>query len=349
MAPPRRVTQQDVARVAKVNRATVSLALRNDRSLPPHTCQRIQQIAKRLKYTPDPMLSALARYRSTIRPASFQGSIAWMAQTTPEFDWRKVPHFGAYVAGAEQQCRRYGYQLEIVDLGELGMSWKRAASLAHARGIQGLLLCPQPTSETDLRWFPWEKFSAITFGYTLAKPTLHSVAPAHHRALLQIFDQMHRRGYRRIGFIELRSHDERVNHNLLSAYLAMGHLHPEIEMVEPLLLDDWTGAEVPRWICAQRLDGLITCDIEFNRRRRGWKLPPKLGVAVPTLPAEKSELAGICESGERLGQAAVDLVVSMIQRGEKGVPITPLRQLIEGSWVEGRTLPERPGFVRSIA
>ena len=57
----RRVTQLDVAREAGVHRSTVSLAFRNHPSIPAETRERVMRVAKKLGYTIDPMLAALAR------------------------------------------------------------------------------------------------------------------------------------------------------------------------------------------------------------------------------------------------------------------------------------------------
>ncbi|HZZ57506.1 MAG TPA: LacI family DNA-binding transcriptional regulator, partial [Opitutaceae bacterium] len=50
----RRVTLADVARKAGVHVTTVSLALRNNRRLPEPTRLRLQALAKRMGYAPDP-------------------------------------------------------------------------------------------------------------------------------------------------------------------------------------------------------------------------------------------------------------------------------------------------------
>lgn len=50
---------QDVANAAGVARSTVSLALRNDRSIPPATRSRIFAAAEKLGYKTNPLVSAL--------------------------------------------------------------------------------------------------------------------------------------------------------------------------------------------------------------------------------------------------------------------------------------------------
>ncbi|AHF89764.1 LacI family transcriptional regulator [Opitutaceae bacterium TAV5] len=340
MSTPRRITQKDIARAAGLTIAAVSLALRNDPSIPSRTCVRVQKLAARLGYAPDPMLGALSRYRLRTNPVGFHGNLAWLASTTADFDWREIPHFVEYVEGARQQAARHGYHLIILDLTETEGSWKRVSNVALARGIQGLLLCPQPNPDTSISELLWENFSAVTFGYSLKKPDLHSVAPAHYQATLDTMEKLHALGYRRIGFATIRSHDQRTNHNFLAGYLAARTLlgHPDIP---PYLGECWWTEEALRdWILDNRLEAVLTCDVQFNRCIEQWALavPRRLGVACPMLPSTDSGLSGVLEDNRRIGAAAVDLLVAMIQRNERGVPEHPQRLLIRGSWHPGSTL-----------
>jgi hypothetical protein len=53
-------------------------------------------------------------------------------------------------------------------------------------------------------------------------------------------------------------------------------------------------------------------------------------------------IARIDQNDVLIGRTAVDYVVGMIQRNERGVPSTPLRILVEGVWVPGKSVPGRP-------
>jgi len=347
MPQARRVIQEDVARIAGVNRATVSLALRGDRSIPKRTCLRIRRIADKLGYSPDPLLTALANYRHSIRSATFHGTLGWLANTSQAYQWRSYASFSAYFAAARRRCLRYGYKLEVIDVGDLDITWDRAATLMSARGIHGLLLCPQPEPNTDLTSFPWERFSAVTFGYTLVQPRLHTVAAAHYCAVLTTIDKMLLRGYRRIGFWDKRMHDRRINHNMLAAYLAACHSHPELARIEPFMSEDWPGKDFLAWAERERIDALVSCDPEFHKRHPEWISARPFGVAIPMLCGSDTPMSGVWERDEQIAETAVDFLVSMVQRGETGVPKNPQRLLIEGTWLEGKSL--RPCLRESVA
>jgi LacI family transcriptional regulator/LacI family repressor for deo operon, udp, cdd, tsx, nupC, and nupG len=295
------------------------------------------------------MLGALSRYRLRANPVGFHGNLAWLASTTAGFDWRKIPHFAEYVEGSRQQAARHGYQLAILDLAETEGSWRRMGDVALARGVHGLLLCPQPCPDASISGLSWEKFSAVTFGYSLKQPDLHSVAPAHYQATLDTMERLHALGYRRVGFATIRSHDQRTNHNFLAGYLAARTLHG-LPDIPPYLGDQWwTEAALRDWIQDERLDAVLTCDVQFNRSIGQWSLPVprRLGVACPMLPTTDSGLSGMLEDNRRIGAAAVDQLVAMIQRNERGVPGHPQRLLIRSSWHPGTTLRRREPRVRS--
>jgi DNA-binding LacI/PurR family transcriptional regulator len=336
-----RVTQRDVAKAAGVDRATVSLALRGLPSIPAETRQRIEIVARRLGYAPDPMLAALANYRNRIRQQKYHGTLVWLAHTQPHYRWRDILHFVEYLQGAEAQAAAHGYRIEVFDIGEMNTSWERASSIAHARGIKGILVCPQPDPDTRLEKFPWDRFSAVSFGYSLTRPLLNCVTAGHFRAAMTVMRELHARGYRRIGCALRPGHDRRVDHNLQAGYLT----GCSVLGLEPLPLCpddgyDSEGSTLQAWLNEQKPDALIL----GNHRpleafgRWGIKVPDDLAVACPSMPAPRDGLSGMIEQNRLIGAAAVDLLVAMIQRGERGVPATPQRLLIDSTWHAGSTL-----------
>lgn len=345
MPQDRRITQKDVASVAQVDRATVSLALRNHPSIPEHTRDRIKKAAEKLGYAPDPMLVALASYRNRGRAKSFHSTLGWIVHTTREYDWRKVSHFTAYFDAAKVRAQALGYRIEVIDVGRLDDSWSRAGSIARARGMQGLLICPLPTANTDLMSFPWDRFSSVTFGYSLLRPSLHSVTAAHFRAACRTMEQLYSRGYARVGFATTTAHDQRTDHNFLGGYLAARNAKAGSGDDMPVFVGRvWDDPQLEKWYWKHRPDAILTTDVSFVENAAAWKrrLSPGVGIACPLIASPRSSLSGIWENNSLVGEAAVDFLVSLVNRGERGVPAHPQRLLIEGSWLEGSTVRERP-------
>ncbi|WP_043581983.1 LacI family DNA-binding transcriptional regulator [Geminisphaera colitermitum] len=341
-SPPQktRVTQLDVARVAGVNRATVSLALHGHPGLPATTKERILKICEQMGYVPDPMLSVLAAYRHGRRTTEFRGTLGWLAQTVGPFRWRELSHFAAYFKAARQRAETHGYQIEVLDLQEMGVSWARAAGIAKSRGIDGVLLCPQPYPDMNLMAFPWQDFAAVTFGYSIVEPKLHSVASAQYRAAFATTKEVLARGYKRVGLSMEAGHDQRTDHNYLAGYLAAWELYGKGRHVP--VCAEWQSRS---WFERHRPDVILTpvySGWEKVLETLGVKVPDEVGIACPSLASSDETVSGMREDNEQIGAAAVDFLVSALHRGERGIPAHPQRVLVEGTWVEGKTLRPRP-------
>ena len=61
----------------------------------------------------------------------------------------------------------------------------------------------------------------------------------------------------------------------------------------------------------------------------------------------ETELAGIDQNDLVIGRTAVDFVVGMIHRNERGVPAIPFRILVQGTWVDGKSVIRRSGKAAS--
>jgi LacI family transcriptional regulator/LacI family repressor for deo operon, udp, cdd, tsx, nupC, and nupG len=334
-----RTTQDDVARAAGVHRTTVSLALKRHPRIPGPTQERVRRIADELGYRPDPMLSSLVAYRTQKRPVVFHGTLAWLVSSAEGFNWREVPHFRDSYEGALARARRCGFEFELFDLHSAGMTATRLASILRARNITGLLLCPQRVPHLTLE-FPWAEFSAVTFGYGMAQPKLHTVSPAHYLAVRRIMLELHQLGYRRIGLALDSGQNERTDGNNLGAFLVSEGAALQPLVVPPLHAPYSDVAALGDWIARYRPDAIVSGAYYVLDMLRELRIeaPDDLGVACPCVPSPDTGLAGIFEDWKCLGEIAVDAVVAMLNRGERGVPTRPQRLHVEGPWVPGRTL-----------
>jgi DNA-binding LacI/PurR family transcriptional regulator len=339
----RRVTQQEIARRARVHRTTVSLALADSPRIPAATKARIKQVAETLGYTPDPMLTALIAYRTRRRPVSFHGLLAWLGNTQHGYDWKLVPHHRDYFEGATVRARACGFQLEAFDLNTPDMTPERMVGILRARNIAGVLLAPQPLAPLQ-QAFDWRQFSAVTFGYTLGDLGSHTITAAHYRAMRHIMGELRRRGYRRPGFSVAQSMVERTDYNLFAAFLLNEGGVPGLPEVPPLFGPSRSAEVVGAWLDRHRPDVIVSGNhlvLDILRERK-FRVPDEIGAVCPCLPGADTELAGVVEDSKRIGAIAVDQLVSMINRGERGLPEYPVRIHVEGVWHEGRSLRPPP-------
>lgn len=338
-----RPTLRDVARLAECHYSTVSLALRNHPRIRPETRTRVQDAARQLGYEPDAMLAALAAYRNTRAPLTEHPSIAWLTNHHTREGWRHyTPCNIDYFDGASARARERGYKLEHFWLAQPGMTGRRMAEILRTRGVMGILLPPQERMcAID---FDWESFATVTFGHTLLRPRLHLVANHEYRTMGLLFAELKRRHYRQIGLVDLREHDARVDHNWLAAYLIEQHKLGDVPKPPPLIFDRWNEEEFTRWVNLHRPEVIVTKlpEVLACLKRMGFAVPQDVGVAFHSLHERTEGLSGTKKNSFHIGVMAVDVLVDMLHRNERGAPQFPQLVMVEGSWVEGQTLRPLP-------
>lgn len=335
-----RVTQKQVAAAAGVHSTTVSLVFRNHPSIPESTRNRIRELAGKMGYSPDPMLSSLAAYRSSRRPPAYHGMLAWLTNSGHGFDWRASPHFSQYYRAILDRAQQHGYGIDEFDIHAHRKNPRQLAAILKARGIQGLLLCPQPKAHTAIE-LPWEDFTVVTFGYTLLAPRFHSIAPTFLRSMLRVLAEVRKRGYERVGLVLNPEEDERFGRNVLAGYLADEYRQNGGLGIPPLLENYWENPDVlMEWIIQEKPDCIVCQDwrVWGVLRKCGIRIPDVLGLACAGFPPGTAGLTGIIEDSWHIGVAATDLIAAMIHRGERGIPAKAQQVLIEGDWAEGGTL-----------
>ncbi len=341
--PPTRITLRDVARAAGCHYSTVSLALRDHPRIPAETRERVRTAAARLGYRPDAALAALCAYRASKRPVQEQAVLAWLTNYRRERAWRDSACNRDYFDGASRRAAERGYRLETFWLAAPGLTPRRVGKILWARGIRGVLLPPQERGGTALD-LDWEQFAAVTFGHTLTQPRLHLVSNHEYRAMNALFAELVRRGYGRVGLVDLRAHDERVDHNWLAAYLVEQQRLAPRNRLPPWLPTAWDAAEFLAWVRRHRPDVVVTKLPEVRRclEHAGFRVGVDVGVAFHSLDENSPELSGMRKNAFQIGVMAVDLLVDMLHRGERGVPGRPALHMVEGTWSEGTTLRPAP-------
>lgn len=337
-----RPTQRDVAIHAGVTQATVSLALSNRSDVSPETRARIQAIARSIGYSPDPYLTGLSAYRKTRRPPPLQATLAWLSNYDPGETWRKFPAFRGYHQGALTRASELGYRLEEHSLRTEGMTCARLEQILHARNIGGLLLAPQPRPGVKLD-FPFGRFSAVTFGYTLEAPRLHMVTLHQFRSMETAFRQLIAMGYRRPGLALARDSDLRADRNWSAAFWSEQRELPRPQRVPLLLGQPLVKENFLRWYRRYKPDVVLAIWPEVH----GWlveageKVPDDVGFALLTVPDEGAYFSGIWENPRVIGAKAVEFLIDLIHRNERGQPEVPLSQLVDGTWLDGQTVRAR--------
>ncbi len=330
---------QDIATAAGVSRMTVSLALRNSPKISRATSRRIQKLSATLGYHPDPLIQRLTTHLARIHCRSEGQVIAWINAWKNRTEWRKFFAYEAMYQGAAACAQQRGYLLQEFWLGEPGMTGKKLSRILHQRGIECLLVGPLAQGGGELT-MDWDKFSSVAIGYSMATPQLNRVVNHQLHSAREAIQQLHGRGYRRIGLSTRIDDNLRVDHSWLEAMTYHHSQIPVKDRVRPLIHEQSPVKSLLRWIEKERPDSIIIQGAWLREAliKAGYQLPRDLGVALLDWPDGTPEMAGINQRHDAVGQTAVNIVIGQSYTNEKGIPSVPRTVMIEGYWVEGNSI-----------
>jgi LacI family transcriptional regulator len=336
---------RDIAAKLGVSHVTVSYALRGVPRVSPALRERICEEARLMGYRPDPMLQALSTYRRTTRETPIQSALAWLCCWDPPEQMHTRKEFHAYWLGVKSVAEKHGYRLERLVPNER-LSVARIQQIMQARNIRGVLIPPpQSTFSQDLNSFDWSKFAVVKFGHAFDELRVDLVTSAHTYNAALAIRKMTERGYRRVGFVS-SEYSIRRTLFLSGALLAQSDL-PEQDRVPFLSLSEadvkcGDSARLRAWIEKEKPDAILSnlSEIPEMVRKSGRRIPEDIGFAALSVHDGNAD-AGIDQKPFEIGKAACEAVVSLILHGGLGKPEAPREVLIEGTWVDGSTLPPR--------
>lgn len=324
-----------IAKVAGVAQSTVSKALRNDPTISAKRCAEIQRLAQRLGYRPNPMVSALMAQLHSRRRRSDPHHIAWIDLWRSGEGAATAPFRKQLLAGARNRAKELGYEIEVHSVTDAGISPERLRQILASREQWGLIIPPVPESAMH---FPFDMrgLAGVTIGTSLREPAMHRVTSDHYQGARLACDNLRAKGYRRIGLVLSRVVNERVDGKWCAAVLERQLHWAKTDRVPPLLLDTMDAKIFFRWFRRQKPDVIILAEPHIA----GWafeKLPKEKNrpaIAWLVLEAHQKNTWGIDHQPEKIGAAAVDLVVGHIHRNDRGSPEAANSLLLDGIWVE---------------
>jgi DNA-binding LacI/PurR family transcriptional regulator len=346
-----RVSLRDIAKLMGVSHVTVSLALRDSRQISAKMKGEVRRIAEELGYRPDPMLSALASYRQSKADATYQATVGWINAWRDPKQLRSYEEFDGYWKGARLAAGKLGYTLEEFTLGG-DISPGRLDKILTARGIRGILLPPH-SDPPDWGDFPWEKYFIVKFGRSLNEPRSHLVAADQVLNTVLAYDEIRKLGYRRIGFVTAEPYMKAHGHLFEAGFLIAQQDVPKAQRLPVLRLAGMQSSEaaaaLAEWLKKGRPDVIYTdvrgiCPL---LEKAGLRVPDDIAVAATTL-RDTGVDSGIDQHPEEIGRVGMLLLHSIINDGAIGIPSIFRQSMVQGSWINGSTLPSRQSVLRNL-
>jgi len=341
-------TMRSLAKEAGVTSMTVSLALRNNPKISVATRKRIQRLALKRGYRPDPTVSRLMHHLRIRRSHRLQAMICGLTDHALS---RRNNWVGRIADGARTRAAELGFGFDLLNLSEYAGSPERLERVLLSRGVEGLLLLPLRTPTVCDEILAWDQFSVVSTSHSVISPEFCRVVSDQFNNMMLLCRELTARGYRRIGLDISYEMEQRVRHNFTAA-LAWHNAYGGTETVHPLvtppgnidyrsLLINWLDREKPDVIITPEIDRLKETAARIYRGE-----PPPFAYALVDVGLNRPD-GGIDERGDWIGRTATDLLSGMIMRGEKGVPEVTRNMLIQGAFVPGElTRPTRASSAR---
>lgn len=342
--PENPLTIRALASQLRLSAMTVSRALRNATGVSAATRKLVLAAATNHGYRPDPSLAVLNAYRRGKRHLLPHETIAYLTNFPTPDEWRRVGTFLRYFNGAQARAGELGYALEPFWLGEPELTDRRASQILSSRGIRGLIIGPLYHGGASLR-LDWSQFTTVALGRSMLEPGLTTVSTNHMQGVELAWQKAWARGYRRIGLVLTEEEEWRTKGTLHAAHFLQQYRHATTQipiLISPVL----SGAVLRAWAHQHQPDLVIASD-----QRHYEELLEAGGVATKSIKFlnlnanPSSEMGGINQGHDRVGETAITVLHQKLIRRETGIPLQRELTLLDGIWKEGRSewrLPRHP-------
>ena len=339
-------TMADVARVAGVSKNTVSLALRGSPRLPAATRLRIEKVAEEIGYRRNATVAHLMSELRQSRVPRFQATLGLVNANEDREAFQRHPTIPHYVKGCRLRAQQLGYGLDEFWMHEPNLSPQRWLSILRTRNIRGLLLVGLMHSNRlpDKLAPVWEAMPCIVTGVRTREPELSFACSDHHALALAAFEKAIRRGYQRPALVL-----DGVIDKLIEGRFTAGFLTGQRRLVAPrnrtqpfheVAQAREDLACFAEWFEKTKPDVIFTLYHDVRRwlNRMNVRVPEDVGLIQYEWRNDHADWAGMDQRNELVGEAAVDMLVSLIHNNERGIPNVPRATLVGSRWVEGQTI-----------
>ncbi len=322
-----------IAAAADVSVQAVSLALRNHPTVGSGTRARIQALARRLGYTPDPQLAKLMHHLRAGRAQRFTASVCALTTRPPRAE---ETFCDLLLDGARTAARTAGFALHVVHVDSAELAGASLPRRLRQRGVEGVLLLPMAGLEALDALLDWREFSVVSATLSVTSPAFDRVVADHFANNLALAQRLREAGYRRPGLVIHAKHDRRCGHAITAAHAWQG-MYGGGEPVRAHVCDRIEAGALRRWLAEERPGVLLAEHDQAARELRATgAVPDRLAIVSCSARPEKNgrfPFPGNDDKPREIGAVAVEKLAQKIATGQRGVPANPHTTLVRGEWV----------------
>ncbi|MDX2185969.1 MAG: LacI family DNA-binding transcriptional regulator [Opitutaceae bacterium] len=321
-------------------RSTVSYALRDHPTISVSLREKIKEVARDLGWVPDAELQRqMALVRTTNTRKDLPNIAIVINRARVEFE--RLPTLGRHLEGAVRRAHELGFGTDLFSLSDEPLTEKRLEEIMHARGIKGVVLVDVDVTQDEKLLRVAEEFATVTVGVIPAKRVVHTVTADYMALGRRMMIELQKLGYRRPGVIIPRGVESLVQWSFTGGLHAGLGLCSTLEFIpffytkKPTIYVSQTEVQaLNAWIDKHRPDCLVTLDtitVSSVARMRGGDMPRSLFSLDYHL--DEGAVGGIDQNSLDTGVAGVDMVVSLLDRGQLGLPHIPRAVSVRESWI----------------
>lgn len=339
--PKKPIRMVDVAKAAGCSTMTVSLALRGSHEISEKTRERINALAHKMGYRPNPYVSALIAQRKH----GCKNQAATIAVLTKFDDATRKERNDIFYqdlwAGLEQRAEELGFRLEEFPIFDSNLTAKQLNRILFNRGIKGIVLFPGGQLKQTYPQLEWSQFAIVAAAFHASKMPVNRIASDHGQSMETALEELMHRGYKRIGLAMTSTLDPSIRYAMSGRFLAWQQTQPRPRRVPLVSGKNQTPnkEELLAWIQKSKPDIILSLDPHVYQWMQA--LPKEIGYAH--LAKKKNEpFSGINLHTIGVGRAAIDVLARELYLNRYGLPDIPEVTLIAGSWEDGTTTRPSP-------
>jgi DNA-binding LacI/PurR family transcriptional regulator len=342
MSRIQKVSIRDLARETGFSPMTVSRALRNSGKVNPETKATIRDLADKLGYRQNPLVSAnMAGIRAS-KSVTYQATIGIIHETPKGGEWMGTKKLlDATISTAES----LGFKTDLFDLANPKVTTHNLSRMLTSRGIQGVIQVPMIRDFADIP-LDFSHFTIVACSSGSLPQKFHRVCPDHYGNMDMLLKHIRSLGYKRVGLMIAKDLDIHLNHLSSSRFLAFQQTEsiPKIPIFMPDGREDYSPERFRIWFKKHRPEIVITtCETIFRNhffQDAGLGIPNDLAVVKVNINRTRKYFSGISEESAEVGSTAVNTLAQLLFQNEKGLPEKPMSVLIPGKWIDAGTVPE---------
>lgn len=331
---------EDIARMAGVSKATVSLALNGNPRISDKTRKKIEQLAAQYGYEPNPAARAMNQNRHRQEAFRILGTLAMLTSSTHSRVKNPSPEVDAWNQKLMDCCLRRGYRMNQFVVGSSGKEQAALDRILKARGIRGVFI--HGNSAEVRNWkIEWDWFAAVTFSGSPHEHFIHNVMSSAHQDLFEAVQRLKGRGYKRPGFFISERDFDHWRIGLQAALNLLRKSDRALHICGDRLSKDEIFRELEKWMSKYEPDIIISRYDEVPAdflAKMGWAVPKDISCFSLDVWPDKMHLSGLIQLRETAYKTAVELLHSMLSLHEYGPPDHPVNLEIPSVWHEGTTL-----------